>query len=117
MIIRQEYLDRIQPFIGKPVIKAVTGLRRVGKSVFIRQIINQLKQNGIAEKNIVYVDIESLEFDFIRTYQDLNRYVLEQTAQFEVKILFFFLKGVCYNKRVKSSGCKARRVLWDGKGK
>jgi hypothetical protein len=43
--------------------------------------------------------------------------VLEQTAQFEVKILFFFLKGVCYNKRVKSSGCKARRVLWDGKGK
>lgn len=42
--------------------------------------------------------------------------VLEQTAQFEVKILFFFLKGVCYNKRVKSSGCKARQVhcavLW-----
>ena len=37
--------------------------------------------------------------------------VLEQTAQFEVKILFFFLKGVCYNKRVKSSGCKARQVL------
>jgi len=43
--------------------------------------------------------------------------VLEQTAQFEVKILFFFLKGVCYNKRVKSSGCKVRQVLWDGKGK
>lgn len=89
MIIRQEYLDRIQPFIGKPVIKAVTGLRRVGKSVFIRQIINQLKQNGIAEKNIVYVDIESLEFDFIRTYQDLNRYVLEQTAGIEGKIYVF----------------------------
>ena len=32
MIIRQEYLDRIQPFIGKPVIKAVTGLRRVGNA-------------------------------------------------------------------------------------
>lgn len=39
--------------------------------------------------------------------------VLEQTAQFEVKILFFFLKGVCYNKRVKSSGCKERQVFWD----
>ena len=56
MIIRQKYLDRIQPFIGKSVIKAVTGLRRVGKSVFIRQIIDQLKRDGIAEKNIVYVD-------------------------------------------------------------
>lgn len=89
MIIRQEYLDRIQPFIGKPVIKAVTGLRRVGKSVFIRQIINQLKQNGIAEKNIVYVDIESLEFDFIRTYQDLNRYLLEKTADVAGKIYVF----------------------------
>lgn len=89
MIIRQEYLDRIQPFIGKPVIKAVTGLRRVGKSVFIRQIINQLKQNGIAEKNIVYVDIESLEFDFIRTYQDLNRYLQDKTAGVEGKIYVF----------------------------
>ena len=89
MIIRQEYLDRIQPFIGKPVIKAVTGLRRVGKSVFIRQIINQLKQNGIAEKNIVYVDIESLEFDFIRTYQDLNRYLQDKTAGVAGKIYVF----------------------------
>ena len=89
MIIRQEYLDRIQPFIGKPVIKAVTGLRRVGKSVFIRQIINQLKQNGIAEKNIDYVDIESLEFDFIRTYQDLNRYLQDKTAGVAGKIYVF----------------------------
>lgn len=77
MILREDYLKRIKPFLGKPVIKAVTGLRRVGKSVFVRQIIDSLIQNGVSEENIVYVDMESLDYDFIRDYNDLNAHVLE----------------------------------------
>ena len=29
---RTMYIDRLMPFIGKPVIKIITGMRRVGKS-------------------------------------------------------------------------------------
>lgn len=29
---RKEYIDKIKPFINKPVIKVITGMRRVGKS-------------------------------------------------------------------------------------
>ena len=68
MIDRVCYLEKIKPFLGRPVIKAVTGVRRVGKSIFVRQIIDYLKRQGIAECNIVYIDKESLEFDEIRNY-------------------------------------------------
>lgn len=29
---RKEYIDKIKPFINKPVIKVITGMRRIGKS-------------------------------------------------------------------------------------
>lgn len=89
MLIRAHYLEKIKPFIGKPVIKAITGLRRVGKSVFVRQIMEQLKEQDVPEKNIVYVDIESLDFDFIRDYKALNEYILEQTKDVNGKIYVF----------------------------
>lgn len=28
---RKEYIDKIKPFINKPVIEVITGMRRVGK--------------------------------------------------------------------------------------
>jgi predicted AAA+ superfamily ATPase len=72
---RNFYLDKIKPFMGKPVIKIITGVRRVGKSCFLKQIIQLLKQQQVNEKNILYIDMEQLEFDFIKNYRDLNNYV------------------------------------------
>ena len=39
---RDSYLERLRPFIGKGVIKVITGQRRVGKSYFLRQIREEL---------------------------------------------------------------------------
>lgn len=89
MIQRREYLSKISPYMGKPVVKAIVGLRRVGKSVFIRQLMDSLVSDGISEQNILYVDMESLKFDFIRTYLDLNRYVEKQTVGIKGKIHVF----------------------------
>lgn len=83
MLIRTYYLERMEPFIGKPVVKAITGLRRVGKSVLVRQMMEHLKRQGVSEKNIVYADIESLDFDFIRDYRALNDYIRQQTEGVE----------------------------------
>ncbi len=73
MYIRKIYLGRIRPFLGKPVVKIITGMRRVGKSYLLRQIIELLREDGVAEGNILYLDMESLDFDHIRTYRDLHR--------------------------------------------
>jgi predicted AAA+ superfamily ATPase len=45
MVNRQEYTERIRPFLGKPIIKSITGLRRVGKIVLVRQLMDFLKQS------------------------------------------------------------------------
>ena len=80
LIKRSEYLSKISPFMDKPIVKAIVDLRRVGKSVFIRQLMDSLVSAGVSAQNILYVDMESLRFDFSRTYLDLNRYVEKQIA-------------------------------------
>lgn len=75
MYTRNFYLNKIKSFMGKPVIKIITGMRRVGKSCFLKQIIQLLKQQQVNEKNILYIDMEQLEFDFIKNYRDLDNYI------------------------------------------
>jgi predicted AAA+ superfamily ATPase len=72
---RNDYIKKIKPFIRKPVIKVITGMRRVGKSFFLRQLIEILQKDGIPQKNILYIDKESLEFDFIQNYKGLDQYI------------------------------------------
>lgn len=73
-IIRQTYLARIAPFIGKPVIKILVGMRRVGKSELLLQLRDVIQEQSPASR-IVYINKELREFDEIRTYQDLNAHV------------------------------------------
>ena len=78
MINREKYLNRISPFINKPVIKIITGIRRCGKSTFLRILIEDLKHKNVNKKNILFINKDSLEFDNINTYSELNTFVLEK---------------------------------------
>ena len=73
---REHYLTRLRQFLDTPVITAVTGLRRVGKSVLLRQFAASLRD----ERQVVYVDMESLDFDQVRSARDLVDLV-EATTQ------------------------------------
>jgi predicted AAA+ superfamily ATPase len=75
MIKREKYLSRIAPFINKPVIKVITGIRRCGKSTFLKLLIKELSDKGVDKKNILYINKDSLEFDFIDSFSELNDYV------------------------------------------
>ena len=89
MILRDNYLEKIKVFINKPVIKVITGMRRAGKSYFIRQIIDYLKKEGINKNQILYINKELLEFDFIDDYKDLYKFVKNSFKESEnVKYLF-----------------------------
>ena len=57
---RDLYLQRIIPFIDKPFIKVITGLRRSGKSALLELIKEELLTKGINENNIIYLNFESL---------------------------------------------------------
>ena len=72
---RNFYQKQISYFINKPVIKIITGMRRVGKSCLLKLIIEDIIDNNIAKSRILYINKESLEFDFINNYRDLYDYV------------------------------------------
>ncbi len=79
IIVRKKYLDKILPFIGKQLIKVLTGQRRTGKSYILKQTIQYIEQN-IPDANIIYIDKENLKFSTIRNAGELNDYVLAHTV-------------------------------------
>jgi len=85
---RKTYINKMIPFIRKPVIKIITGMRRVGKSCFIKQIIEQLESEGVSSEDILYIDKESLDFEELRNFDDLNAMV---TSRFPEKTRQRFL--------------------------
>ncbi len=81
---RPVYTKRIQPFIGKQLIKVLTGQRRVGKSYILIQLMDVIKQMD-ASANIIHVDKELLAFSEITDSSSLYDYVcarLTESANF-----------------------------------
>ena len=89
MIIRENYLKRIRPFYDKDLIKVITGIRRCGKSVILKQIINEIINLGINEENIIYVNFELSDYSDIKTFKDLDKYIKERIISDNKYYLFF----------------------------
>ena len=49
MICRPEYIKAIEPFIDKPLVKILSGVRRCGKSTILEMLKNELIARGIPE--------------------------------------------------------------------
>ena len=73
VVLRQNYIDQIEKSLGKDFIIVLVGQRRVGKS-YVLKMISGLKEKD-ANNNIIFIDKEKEQFDFIKTYQDLNEYI------------------------------------------
>jgi predicted AAA+ superfamily ATPase len=76
---REDYINRVLPFMDKNLIKVFTGQRRVGKSYLLFQIMNYLQELD-SETEIIYINKEDIAFSDIRTAQDLHDYVLAQKS-------------------------------------
>ncbi len=74
---RPLYIDKIKPFIGKQIIKVLTGQRRVGKSYILLQLIDEIKLLH-PDANIIYINIEINEFAPLKTHAGLYQYVIEK---------------------------------------
>ncbi len=46
MILREHYMTQIRPFYESDLIKIITGIRRCGKSVILKQVMNELEAAG-----------------------------------------------------------------------
>ncbi|HSI77708.1 MAG TPA: ATP-binding protein [Lunatimonas sp.] len=73
--VRTPYLNKLRPFIGKNIIKVLTGQRRVGKSYLLFQVIQLIQQEN-QNASILYINKEDLAFSFIKSAENLNDYIL-----------------------------------------
>ena len=78
MIKREIYLSRIRGFYDSDLIKILVGIRRCGKSVILKQIMNEIKKNEVYDDHILYINFEFVEFENLKDYKKLNSYIKEK---------------------------------------
>ena len=59
---RENYLNKIRGFYNDKIIKVITGIRRSGKSYLLKSIISELKEQGILDKDIIYIPLDKKEY-------------------------------------------------------
>lgn len=89
MIKREMYLARIRGFYDSTLIKILVGIRRCGKSVILKQIIEELKEKGVSEDHILYINFEFIEYEELCDYKKLNAYVKEKVSDDKLYYVFF----------------------------
>ena len=109
MFVRNSYLKKVEPYIGKEMIKVLTGQRRVGKTILLKQI-EYLVQQLDKKANTIYINKEQHEFKQIKNADDLFEYVetqlkpkqsnyvfideIQEISEFEIALRQLLVKGV-----------------------
>jgi len=86
---RELYIEKIKPFIDKDIIKVLTGIRRSGKSVMLKLIMEELKQNKIDEKQFININFENLINRELTTADKLHEYILKKASEIKKKYYIF----------------------------
>ena len=73
MIARDEYLNVLKRFKDKELIKVITGIRRCEKSTLLELFQAYLIENGVEENQIISINLEDLEYNFITDYMSLYK--------------------------------------------
>ena len=90
MVKRELYIDKIRPLIDKDIIKVITGIRRCGKSYFLNLIVEELKNNGIKDENIILINLESMKYNSLKTKEELDDVVLNLTKNISGRFYLLF---------------------------
>ena len=86
---REQYLAKIRGFYhDTDIIKVITGVRRCGKSSLMEMIRDELIGEGISEDRIIYIDLDSRKYRKIKTADEFEAIVDEQSTSSETKYLF-----------------------------
>ena len=85
---REEYLKKIRGFYKDDMIKVITGIRRCGKSYLLKSIISELKETGVQDKDIIYIELDKKEYNDIVTPKQLEKTIDSKITDNDFKYLF-----------------------------
>lgn len=91
---REYYLNRLIGLKNTPDIKIITGIRRSGKSELMKDYINYIKESD-EDSNIIYIDFYDLEFDTLKDYKELHKYIKDNINPNKTNYLFIDEVQLC----------------------
>ena len=86
---REKYINKIKALINKPIIKILTGMRRVGKSSLLHIIKDEILKD-VADENKIYINFEATNLLSINNVNSLLEYLKPLLEDVKGKVYFFF---------------------------
>ena len=93
--LRTEYTDKIADYTGNRLIKVLVGQRRTGKSYLLRQVAKKLIDEGVSPINILFINKEFTDFEFLSNYIKLDELIkLYKSEMKPVGRIYIFIDEV-----------------------
>lgn len=81
MIQRQEYLNELIKWKHDNIIKVVTGIRRCGKSTLLKLFVEYLKNEGVCDEQIIFINFEDLKNEELLNYKSLYDHIYSRLCK------------------------------------
>ncbi|MGN0729306.1 ATP-binding protein [Treponema sp.] len=88
VITRETYINHLEKWREKKVIKVITGIRRAGKSSLFTMFIAHLKNTGVQENQIVYLNLEDMAHSALLDSSELYNYISARLVQNKYTYIF-----------------------------
>lgn len=85
---REDFLKKLRPFYKTDLIKVITGIRRCGKSCLMMSVMGELKEQGVPEKDILYLNLDKRGYKGIKTAEQLESAIECLVKDEDYKYLF-----------------------------
>lgn len=87
IISRPLYTDRLLPYVGKNIIKVLTGQRRVGKSFILKSVAQHIRDTD-PSANIISIDLENFAFSHVTDARSLHNEIVTRLREGEKNYIF-----------------------------
>lgn len=90
IIKRELYLEKIRPYYDIDIIKVLTGMRRSGKSIILKQIMDEIiSTSKVSKDHIIYINFEDFAYEEIKTAKLFYELVKSKMIDDEKYYMFF----------------------------
>ena len=89
MIIRETYLNKLNKYRDKKLIKVITGIRRSGKSTLMCLFQQQLMKSGVEANQIISINFEDYDYYDLLEAKTLYAYLKEKMIDSSKKFYVF----------------------------